>query len=165
MRLLGIILVAGACTGIGFLATGRLRRETSAMEQLIVLLECAAAYIRCQSPELCDLLSLLAEDCGGAFRFPAEVSRSLAPGVPPAGLWCEAVRKDPGVPAAARDILCSLGSVLGTTDKAGQLAALALHRDRLLKAAGESRERCQRQGKLYRSLGLLGGTMAAVLLL
>ena len=165
MKLLGIVLVASACAGVGFLAAGRLRRETKAMEQLIVMLDSAAAYIRCQSPELCDLLRLLAEDCGGVFRFPAEVSRCLMPGVPPAGLWCEAVRRDPAVPAAAADILCSLGSVLGTTDKAGQLAALDLHRDRLLQAAGECRERSLRQGKLYRSLGLLGGTLAAVLLL
>ncbi len=165
MKLLGILLIAGACTGIGFLAEQRLRQETRAIEQLIVLLESTAAYIRCQSPELCDLLLLLEGDCGGAFGFLHEVGEGLQPGISPSTLWSDAVKRDTSVPKAAREILCSLGSVLGTTDKAGQLSAIALHRERLLQAAGESRERTLRQGRLYRSLGMLGGAMAAVLLL
>ena len=164
MRLLGILLVAAACAGAGFLAAARLRRETIALERLILLTESASAYIRCQSPELADLLQLLADDCG-EFRFLTEIAAKLRPGVPPSALWREAVERDTAVPEAAKDILCSLGEVLGTTDKAGQLSALALHRERLLRAAGESRDRSLRQGKLYRSLGLLGGAMAVVLLL
>ena len=165
MKLMGILLIAGACAGIGILADQRLRQETRAIEQLVVLMETAAAYIRCQSPELCDLLPLLAQEPCGRFRFLREVGEKLQPGIAPAALWNDAVRRDPDIPAAAEAILCSLGSVLGTTDKAGQLSAIGLHKERLLQAAGESRERSLRQGKLYRSLGLLAGAMAAVLLL
>lgn len=165
MRLLGILCLVLACIGAGLWASGRLRRESAAFDQLIRLTESAAAYIRCQAPELRDLLRMLSEECGNGFRFLAEVSEGLRPDAPPAAVWRSAVRKDPAVPRAAREILYSLGEVLGTTDIPGQLSALALHRARLERAAAESRERCARQGKLYRALGLLGGAMTAVLLL
>lgn len=165
MKLAGILCLVLACAGAGCYAAGRLRREVSAFEQLIRLTESAAAYIRCQAPELEDLLRLLSAECGGSFRFLAEVSEELGPDVPPAAVWRNAVRRDPVVPGAAREILYSLGEVLGTTDIPGQLSAIALHRSRLERAAADSRERCARQGKLYRALGLLGGAMTAVLLL
>lgn len=163
MKLAGILCLVLACAGAGMYAARRLKREVAAFEQLIGLTEQCAAMIRCQSPELSELLRQLGEM--GQFRFPDMVRRGLSPGTPPGALWRSAVWNDSTVPKAAREMICSLGEVLGTTDVSGQLSAIALHRERLERAAEESRERCLRQGKLYQSLGLLGGALVAVLLM
>lgn len=163
MKLLGILCLVLACTGAGIYAARKLKKEVTAFEQLISLTEQCASVIRCQSPELAELLRQLGEM--GQFHFPDAVRRGLAPGVSPSVLWRSAIWNDSAVPKAAREILCSLGEVLGTTDLPGQLSAIALHQERLERAATESRERCLRQGKLYRSLGMLGGALLAILLL
>lgn len=166
MKLFGILCIMLACTGAGMYAAAKLRYEVTAYERLISLTESCAAYIRCQCPELDELLLLLSEQPAfGAFGFLREISERLAPGMPPSAVWCSAVCSDAAVPKGAQEILCSLGGVLGTTDIPGQLSAIELHCTRLKRAAEESRERCERQGKLYRSLGLLGGAMLALLLL
>lgn len=166
MKLTGILCIVLACAGAGAYASGRLRREVTAFEQLISLTESCAAYIRCQSPELDELMRTLAEQPSfGRFHFLKTVSEELSPGIPPSMIWNSAVCSDSSVPKSAKEILCSLGTVLGTTDTPGQLSAIELHCHRLQRAAEESRERSERQGKLYRSLGLLGGAMLAVLLL
>lgn len=165
MKLTGIVCIILACTGAGMYAARRLRREVMAYERLISLIESCAAYIRCQSPELDELLHILAgESIFGGFRFLHEVSERMHPGTPPSAIWNAAIYSDPAVPKGAKEILCSLGTVLGTTDTSGQLSAIALHSTRLKRAAEESRERMERQGKLYRALGMLGGAMLAVLL-
>ncbi len=166
MRLLGLLCIVLACTGAGLYASAKLKRDARSMERLIALTEDCAALIRCQTPELDELLERLAAHPNyRCFAFLHEISTKLSPTAPPGMLWQRAVRADAAVPAQARDILCSLGNVLGTTDVDGQLAALELHRTQLRAMARESRERSTRQGKLYRSLGLLGGMMLAVLLL
>lgn len=166
MKLTGILCIILACTGAGIYAARKLRQEVTAYERLISLAESCAAYIRCQSPELDELLAMLAEHPAySSFHFLKAVSEKLSPETPPSALWNAAVCNDDAVPKGAQEILCSLGTVLGTTDTTGQISAIELHCTRLKRAAEESRECFQRQGKLYRSLGLLGGAMLAVMLL
>ncbi len=166
MKLLGLFCILLACTGAGLYASARLKRETRAAELLMAWTEDCAACIRCQNTELRELLGQMAVHPNySRFGFLKAVSEGLSPGTPPQEVWQRAVRSDPAVPARVQEILCSLGNVLGTTDTQGQLAALELHRIQLRAAAGESRERYTVQGKLYRSLGLLGGAAAVVLLL
>lgn len=165
MRLAGILCIMLACTGLGMYAAAKLRQEVAAYERLIALTESCAAYIRCQSPELDELLLMLAAQPSLHFHFLEEVGERLKPGILPSAVWNTAVCSDTSVPKGAREILCSLGAVLGTTDIPGQISAIALHSDRLRRAAEESRERSVRLGKLYRSLGMLGGAMLAILLL
>ncbi len=166
MKLTGIICIILACTGAGMYAAAKLRCEVIAYERLLSLTESCSAYIRCQSPELDELLyTLSAQPSFRQFDFLRAVCERLSPGIPPSGIWSDAVYADASVPKGAKEILCSLGEVLGTTDISGQLSAIALHSSRLQRAASESRERYRRQGKLYRALGILGGAMIAVLLL
>lgn len=165
MKLAGILCILLACTGAGMYASAKLRQEAAAYERLISLTESCAAYIRCQSPELDELLLLLSAQPSLHFRFLREAAERLRPGIPPSMVWNSAVCSDADVPKGAREILYSLGAVLGTTDIHGQLSAIELHCNRLKRAAAESRERCERLGKLYRSLGMLGGAMLAILLL
>jgi len=62
-------------------------------------------------------------------------------------------------------ILASLGDVLGRSDLESQLSALALTREQFEQRVGAAREKVITQGKLYRSMGILGGAAAAIILI
>lgn len=166
MKLLGIVLLVLACAGTGYLAALHLRDDQRSLELLCAWTEDAAACIRHQQTEVSELLEFLAAHPNyRRFRFMSDILDKLSPMSAPGVLWEAAVSSDSAVPAAARHILISLGQTLGTTDCEGQLAALTLHRTQLVQAAQEAREVCQTKGKLCRALGLLGGAMAAVILM
>lgn len=166
IRLCGILCLVCASAGTGFYRAHRLREDVRSLELLCGWTEDAAACIRHQQMELPELLAFLASHPNyRRFRFPGEVCRELSPLQPPGVLWERAVLADSAVPASARSILIGLGNTLGTTDCEGQIAALTLYRHQLTQALAAARETLGTKGKLCRSLGLLGGAMAAVILL
>ena len=164
MKLLGLaaIVLAGAAAGMA--ASVRLRREAGQCERLVGLIGEMESTIRYQGLPVQDLLMRLAQEYRG-FTFLRSIGRRMAPDRPPGPLWQEAVQADAQVPACAREVLCVLGCALGTTDTEGQLAVLHLCSERMALAASGCRERYARQGRMFRALGLLGGAMAALLLL
>ncbi len=166
MKWLGIICLFLTCAGMGFYAARMLRTRLVHTRKLSALLEDFAAHIRYQCLPLEDLLTLFAEHPNyTGFSFLRQVSRDFSPGIPPRTLWKDAVSADAAVPPQAVGILCALGNVLGTTDMAGQLAAIDLHRRELDGLAQELHTACEKKGELYRRLGVLLGAMLAILLI
>lgn len=78
--------------------------------------------------------------------------------------WKEAVRSADVRDREARDILESLGDILGGSDLDSQLASLELCRDRLELCLEAAREHAAKHKKLYRTLGVLAGAAAAIIL-
>ena len=76
--------------------------------------------------------------------------------------WRKSVRKS-SINNAEKELLFSLGGNLGTSDVEGQLAICELHREMLENNLKISREKCAKFGKLYTSLGVLGGFLIEVL--
>lgn len=166
MRTVGMLLLFCACSGAGFCAAHRLRKEAAHTEQLAVLLGEFMTYIRYQCLPLEELLRLFAAHPNyEAFTFLKASSEGFCTAQPPDVLWREAVTADEAVVPPAKEILCTLGNTLGTTDAEGQLAALALHRNQMEALAADMKEGCHKKGTLYCQLGVLAGAMLALLLL
>jgi stage III sporulation protein AB len=64
-----------------------------------------------------------------------------------------------------REILCSVGNALGSSDTAGQLAMLELNRELLQSRLREAAEASSRKGAMYRSVGLLTGLGLAIVVM
>ncbi len=159
-----MLLLVLAAAGTGCMAAHRLQTDRDALRTLCAWTEDAASQIRYMQAELPELLGMFAgHPVYGRFRFAGQILAELSPLTPPQMLWRSAVEGDAAVPDAARSSLIRLGTSLGTTDTEGQLAALALCRTELLKAAEEAAESARVKGKLYRALGVLGGAAVAVL--
>jgi stage III sporulation protein AB len=62
-----------------------------------------------------------------------------------------------------RGVLLPLARELGSTDIDSQLAALAYAISRLQEISAQESEYCKTHGKLYRTLGILCGIAAAIL--
>jgi len=63
------------------------------------------------------------------------------------------------------EILASLGDIIGRSDLENQLSAIALTRQQLEQRIEAAREKAVTQGKLYRSMGVLVGMAAAIILI
>ncbi len=71
--------------------------------------------------------------------------------------------EDSGFHNEERQLLLSLGANFGTSDVEGQLSNCELHKKLLENNLNNAREKCSKFGKLYTSLGVLGGFLIAVL--
>ena len=110
------------------------------------------------------LEQLCRETAYAAFQFPVTVLSGMEQGLPLAEAWAAGIRQDKAVPEPAKKLLLPLGEELGASDLDGQAATLAQYRMQLEPYAAEAGEKCVQRQRLYCSLGLLGGLLAAILL-
>lgn len=79
--------------------------------------------------------------------------------------WKKAIESDVSLGDNEKNILTSLGNELGTSDTEGQLAILETAKIRLSQLQEIRSEEYTKKGKLYRSVGLLTGVMAGILII
>lgn len=63
-----------------------------------------------------------------------------------------------------KEILCLLGKMLGKTDKTGQISQIDLVDNFLDKQISDSEEEKRKNEKLYKTLGVIGGLVIAIIL-
>ncbi len=166
MKMLGIICTVLFCCGAGMLVSLSIRERVRHTEQLAMLLEEIRVRMQYQQLPIDEMLSLFAVHPNyQEFQFLQHTQAALSADEPPMQIWCEEVMRDSAVVPAAKDILCDLGNILGTTDLDGQLSALSVHRMQLQRLSDEMRENCRKRGTLSCQLGGLAGAMLAVLLI
>ena len=96
----------------------------------------------------------------------ASCKHMLRSGTPFAGSWKESIYAcTDRMGKEETEILAALGDVLGSADLDSQLNAIACACTALEQRLTTAKNRNETQGKLYRSLGTLGGLAAAVLLI
>ena len=80
-------------------------------------------------------------------------------------LWNDGVKKQPYLTPADRELLFALGDRLGATDLDGQLSFLELTCEMLKKQQQEASENYRKKGRMYRSVGVLCGLAAGIMVL
>ena len=78
--------------------------------------------------------------------------------------WRAAVEKEQKLPEDLYSLLLSMGESLGTSDLEGQLSTLGQYLAQLEQIYQAAWAAYRTKGKLFRSMGLLGGMSAALLL-
>ena len=157
MKWLGLLLVVCSGGGIGFLYAMRLRQERTNLERLCQMLREIAVQIAFRSLTVQELLEQLCRETAyAAFQFPVTVLSGMEQGLPLAEAWAAGIRQDKAVPEPAKKLLLPLGEELGASDLE--------YRMQLEPYAAEAGEKCVQRQRLYCSLGLLGGLLAAILL-
>lgn len=165
LRLAGLLLIVCCGTGTGIVAAMRLRQERTSMERLCQMLRELSVQMKFRSLSVQELLEqLCCEPAYAMFHFPVEILTAMEQGVPLCEAWRAGMQQDMVVPDTARQLLLSLGEELGASDLDGQVETLAQYRQQLEPYAEEAGKRCVQRQRLYCSLGILGGMMAAILL-
>lgn len=166
-KLFGVILLVTATSALGLWYSALLGERVRLLVLLDSLLDDFAISIRFQSQPLLELFSVsVGNPRYGKLSFLPEVAKGLENGRPFPEVWREALSawKSP-LTDSDRIPFLALAESLGASDQQGQESVLATTRRHIAGQAEEAREIYRNKGKLYRSLGVLGGIFLAILLL
>lgn len=143
--------------------SARLRR----LEGCIALLSEMSGRLEYLQPTIGSLInSLAAQERFADLVFLRECADSMRAGDEFSRSWRVALEKQAGgLGREEADILGTLGDVLGRSDLESQLAALSLTREQLSTQIAGTRDKIKARGGLYRSIGVLGGVAAAIILI
>lgn len=165
LKFSGLLLIILCGAGLGAGASVNLKRNTEIcvcmrtfLSELGILIKYSGDTLFClfneiynrQSMQKLEFLSALLDEMSGGTDFPAA--------------WIKAVSSDKKLPPVLSELLLSLGESLGTSGTEGQLMSLERTQEELSAIYESLLEEYRRKGKLYRSIGLMGGITAALLL-
>lgn len=169
LKLLGALLLIGAGTGFGLLKARRLADRPAQIRRLVRMLnqlETEIAFGYTPLPEAlarigrhgADPLAALFREAAGRLK---EGERAVA------DAWGQAVENAWGRTAMKRgekEVLLTLGHTLGATDRDDQARHLRLAVKQLETLEPDAAEEQRKYEKMWKSLGILGGALIAVLL-
>ena len=168
LKLLGAILAAAGCMGVGLSRNRRLREGVRTLNQLIQGLALLEGEFSLRCPPLPQLMDRLSRRCSGAAE---QLFAACAGGLedparrPFFQVWAEAVDGIEELCPEGKEQLRPLGRYLGRYESGEQCRAAEEIR-RQLELLRESRqEECRRMGRVYQVLGVTGGAFLVILLL
>ena len=170
-RIVGCILVVAAGTGMGISESIRLSERIHTLEMLLRMVICLKGEIHSQNASLPDAFYGVAARMNGKYReflINAADRMKAGTGETLSQICRECAKsslKKSCLTPGEKDAFFSLGKYLGYLDLEMQMRQLSLYEKKLEEEVHRLREEAAGKKKLYRSLGILGGLLAAVLLI
>lgn len=171
LKLLGSVMIFGACAALGLSARQTLRRRVAASDAMLTALTILISEITCRRATIPEIVGLLAENENTAICMVfTRLQQSLREqnGLSLGYLWRAALRdmqEQTGLGAAECDILCDASHYLGRYDAAEQTAGLQQIARRLTAARETAAEELQNKGNLYRTCGIALGLLVVLVLI
>lgn len=130
------------------------------------MLEELSVQIRFRAATVYELLDYLSESVG-ELEFLCFARAELAAGESFYCAWEKGLSlwQNTALHDEDRALLLSIGAKLGDSDVEGQLSTIELHKQHLSALLLIATEQRQKKGKLYRSMGVLGGVFIAIMLI
>lgn len=170
MKTAGIILILFSGTGLGLCKSMELTARLRILEELVQLLLLLKGEIRCTGATLEDAFGDVAAKMSGEYRlFLTETARRLQkrPGITFDTIFRECAIRNLSLQKLSvqeRESFLSLGEKLGYLDREMQVAQLTLLEEELGGRIRSLKSAMPKQQKTYRSMGILGGMLLAILL-
>lgn len=168
LKWIGAALIIAGGGGVGALMAYQVKKECSALEQLLAALgfmACELEYRLTPLPELCRQVAEKYSGCtAGFFRTLAqELEGQVAPNV--TSCVRAALTKCQRMPQEFYNLLKELGSTLGIFDLSGQLSGLEAVQASCRRQLEELEQNRGQRLRSYQTLGLCAGAALAILLL
>lgn len=165
LRLFGVMLIFSSCCSVGIYLSAGMKKK---LERLAVFRRMAdeiSTLIRYRGLTVREIISVLKG--GGNYSEILflqtgdfeDKSRSVGE------IWAEAVGDDCTMSGEEKKLILRLGQQLGTTDTQGQLSVIAVFCEDLRVMTEKQSERYAVKGKLFRSMGIIAGAMAGILII
>lgn len=170
MKTAGMVLIIFSGTGLGLCKSRELTVRLKVLEKLVQILLLLKGEIRCTGAALEDAFLDVAAKMSGDYRiFLEEIAKCLQrrPGITFAHIFRECALKNLALQmlsAEERECFLSLGEKLGYLDREMQVAQLTLLEEELNGHIKMLKSAMPKQQKVYRSMGILGGILLAVLM-
>lgn len=165
IKLIGIICIVVCGAGIGARVSGNLKKQVELCVSVRTFLSELGILMRYRGDTLFELISELTErQRVQELTFLARVMECMSNGMSFPFAWQKALSEDKLLSCELVELLLSFGDSLGTSDIDGQLMCIERAEGELSVIYENALNQCHKKGKLYRSIGLLGGMTAALLL-
>lgn len=165
IRLIGVLLIFSACCSVGMNISLGMKKKLERLNLFRRMTDETATLIRYRSLTVREIFLLLKENSAYSellFLHNADFSDKSRP----AGeIWQESINSDLTLSGEEKKLLIQLGSQLGTTDTQGQLSVISVFNESLDCMIQKQSEKYAVKGKLCRSMGILGGAMAGILII
>ena len=171
LKMLGTVLVIGACTALGLSARQQLARRVRNLTQLVQAFDLLLAEIGTNSTPLPQLMEQMShEDLGEIRCFFAVLCRRMAQNrdLSFPYHWQSTARdlaEDLGLAPPETDLLRQTASYLGRYQTAQQIAGLTHTRTQLQGVLGKAQAALDGKGTLYRTCGVAVGIVVVLLML
>ena len=169
IRVIGLLLVALTGAGAGLWASSMLHRRTASLEAAGRLMRWLSTRIRYSAAPVGELLlDASQEQEFRALSFLGGAAQGIREGTDPATAWSRSLAaggKSGGFSRSDRELLDGFGSGLGKTDVEGQLSHCELFGGLLEEHLQQARADAASKGRLYTTLGVIGGAAFALLML
>lgn len=158
-----LLIVFGTAVGLYF--SFRLKEREKVMAAVMLLVKELSVRIRYTNAEIGEMLRSAAQnEAYGKLLFVAYCADMEESGNFH-GKWNEGVKSQPYLTARDRELLTALGDRLGETDCDGQLSFLEMTEEMIKGQREQAAADYSNKGKLYRSVGMLCGLAAGIMLL
>lgn len=167
LKLFGTVVLILSTSMVGVHFSGRLSERVRMLNAIKLMLEDISIHIRFRGLTVTELVQNLVRNPSMSectFLLTVEenlkVTRSFSEAwnlsIDACNIHC--------LKPSDREFLMEIGGFLGNSDIDGQLSSLELSKEKLRMLQQSAIEQCDKKGRLYRSLGVLSGAFAAVML-
>lgn len=170
MKLLGICLILGSSTAIGFFLSNRLKERIEELESIKKLLMMLRGEIKYNHAALSEAFQTIARRMDNLYgRLLSHVSEEMdsMDGQTLMQIWERSVNeslKESALNREDREKFISLGGQLGYLDIEMQLGTIELYLEQLEEEIKNARENLKRNGKLYQTMGVITGIFVVILM-
>ena len=168
IRMAGAVLVAVGTSWLGIRAAGTLDQELNSLRAASEALALLERELEWDSPPLPVLMRRIVPQCRNPMNVVFQGVLRALDRLEEETLtdnWAMLIEQQAEFDAGTKRVLLPLGSVLGRCSCEEQRRAVAMVRERLDRLEQELMGERQRKGRLYRVLGVSGGSFLALLLL
>ena len=166
LKLAGALMFTVAGTLTGILKSLELKNDCEMSAETERLVNSICTLIRYQATDVYELSAMLKNSAEfERLTFIGELPECYIMGEDFHRQWCKAVERQKNLRSDQKKLLCELGRVLGTSDIDGQISALELISRSAEQLTEKYGEEYRKKGRLYRSIGVLAGVTAGIMVI
>lgn len=166
----GICLIMGSSTAMGFLLSGRLEErieELECMKKMLMQLKGEIRYHHAMLPEGFRATAGRMENLYGTLLKNVSEEMEEMDGQTLAQIWEKNVRvvlKESALSKEDKERLVAFGGQMGYLDIEMQINSIELYMEQLQEEIKNAKEGLKRNGKLYRTMGVIAGIFVVILI-
>lgn len=169
MELIGVLLIVGSSSSLGFLKAREFVLRTRQLKQVKLALQLLKTEVSYEVNPLPQAFAKIAAELEAPLAdFFSQAQAGLRTGLTAKEAWQQAVQEvlvDTALKEDDREVLVNLGCNLGQSTSEDQLRYLSLAQDYIDDLYQEASTEEQKKVKLWRYLGVLGGAFIVILIL
>lgn len=157
-----IVIIGGVC---GMAMSDKLKKRRDCCREVQALLTRISSLIRYREMNVYEIVSELREtSVTQKLKFIERLPISYETGEDFHDSWEKELRADENIPDEEKEVLISFGKTFGTSDTEGQLLSAEQASERIYDIEKQRSEEYLKKGKLFRSVGVLFGIMAGIMI-